>query len=100
MLPPPAPDGSIASAPAGAPCSGVGSWKPFISSAIINTGEFPLGFNFESYEFRVLEWGFGSDFVIALDKMMINIPGRDLNQVAKEYSEKLQREKQEQLEQD
>jgi|TARA_B110000093_G_scaffold151152_1_gene165457 hypothetical protein len=74
--------------------------KPFISSAIINTGEFPLGFNFESYEFRVLEWGFGSDFVIALDKMMINIPGRDLNQVAKEYSEKLEREKQEQLEQD
>jgi len=74
--------------------------KPFISSAIINSGEFPLGFNFESFEFRVLEWGFEGDFVLALDKMMINIPGMDLNQVAKEYSEKLEREKQEQLEQD
>lgn len=67
--------------------------KPFISSAIINSGEFPLGYNFESYEFRILDWGFEGDFVLALDKMMINIPGRSLNQVAKEYSEKLESEK-------
>ena len=70
--------------------------KTFISSAIINDGQFPLGFNYQSFEFRVLDWGFESDFVIALDKMMINIPGRDLNQIAKEYSEKLEREKVEQ----
>jgi hypothetical protein len=66
-----------------------------IKSAIIEEGAFVLGFDSEGYEFRVLDWGFEGDFVIALDNIMVNVPGRDLNQVAKEYVEELERKKEE-----
>jgi hypothetical protein len=78
---------------------GVGVWarnqttiEP-IKSALIEEGQFVLGFDKADYKFRVLDWGMDGDFVIALDEIMVNVPGRDLNQVAKEYVEDLERQK-------
>lgn len=78
---------------------GVGIWASNqttidpIKSAIIEEGQFVLGFDKNGYQFRVLDWGLEGDFVIALDEIMVNVPGRDLNLVAKEYVEELERQK-------
>lgn len=47
-----------------------------------------LGVSEEGLEFRILDWGDEGDFVLALDQIMINLPGRDLKQIAKEHYEK------------
>jgi hypothetical protein len=63
------------------------------SAANIEESWIPLGFNFESYEFRVLDWGSESTFTVVKDDLMINVPGLDLNAVAKKYVEDLNKEK-------
>ena len=47
-----------------------------------------LGISESGFEFKILDWGTEGDFVIALDQIMVNIPGRDIKQVAKEHHEK------------
>jgi len=64
-----------------------------LSSANIEESWIPLGFNFDGYEFRVLDWGTESTFSLVKDDLMINVPGLDLNAVAKKYVEDLNREK-------
>ncbi len=63
-----------------------------IKSAKISEKWNILGVDEDGFEFRIVEWGFESDMVIALDKIMINIPGRDIKQVAKEHYEKIKEE--------
>ena len=63
-----------------------------IKSATISEKWNVLGVDEDGFEFRIVEWGFESDMVIALDKIMINIPGRDIKQVAKEHYEKFKEE--------
>ena len=46
-----------------------------------------LGIDEEGMKFRIVEWGMDEDFAIALDKIMVNVPGRDIKQIAKEYYE-------------
>ena len=46
-----------------------------------------LGIDEEGMKFRIVEWGMDDDFAIALDKIMVNVPGRDIKQIAKEYYE-------------
>ena len=53
-----------------------------------------LGVSEEGFEFRILEWGEEGDFALALDQIMVNVPGRDLNQIAKEHYEKHMEESQ------
>lgn len=59
-----------------------------LKEAVIKDSWIVLGFSEEGYEFEVFDWGFEDNFVVALDNIMVNIPGRTLNQVAKEYYEK------------
>ena len=63
------------------------------SAANIEESWIPLGFNFDGYEFRVLDWGTESTFSVVKDDLMINVPGLDLNAVAKKYVEDLNKEK-------
>jgi hypothetical protein len=53
-----------------------------------------LGVSEEGFEFRILDWGADGDFALALDQIMVNVPGRDLNQIAKEHYEKHMEERQ------
>ena len=53
-----------------------------------------LGVSEESLDFRVLQWGEEGDFALALDQIMVNVPGRDLKQIAKEYYDKHMEESQ------
>ena len=46
-----------------------------------------LGIDEEGMKFRIVEWEMDDDFAIALDKIMVNVPGRDIKQIAKEYYE-------------
>lgn len=59
-----------------------------IQSAQLDESWNVLGFSEEDFEFRIVDWGFDDDFAFALDKIMVNTPGRDIKQVAKEYYEK------------
>ena len=59
-----------------------------LKAAVIEDSWNVLGFSEKGYEFEVFDWGFEDNFAVALDKIMVNIPGRTLNQVAKEYYEK------------
>ena len=65
---------------------------PFLSSAIIKESWIPLGYNYASYQFRVLNWGFNSDFIVEQETLMIKILGLDLKQVAKKYVEDLKKD--------
>ena len=53
----------------------------------------PLGFNSPDVEFRVLDWGTEGTFSVVKDDFMINVPGVDLNTVARKYVEDLKKEK-------
>lgn len=59
-----------------------------IQSAQLDESWNVLGFSEEDFDFRIVDWGFDDDFAFALDKIMVNTPGRDIKQVAKEYYEK------------
>ena len=59
-----------------------------IQSAQFDEGWNILGISEEGFEFKILDWGQDGDFVIALDQIMVNVPGRDIKQVAKEHYEK------------
>jgi hypothetical protein len=64
-----------------------------LSSAKLKESWIPLGFNSDGYEFRVLDWGTEGTFSVVKDDFMINVPGLDLNAVAKKYVEDLKKEK-------
>lgn len=68
-----------------------------LASANIKESWIPLGFNSEGYEFRVLDWGTEGSFSVIKDDYMINVPGLDLNAVAKKYVEDLKKKKEESL---
>jgi len=79
---------------------GLRFWFSNQQSAAMSSGNMkeswiPLGFNFEGYEFRVLDWGTEGSFSVVKDDFMINVPGRDLKEVAKKYVEELNRKKEE-----
>ena len=71
---------------------------PALTTAIVNESWIPLGFNFEGYKFRVLSWELDGDFTLEQDKIMINILGLDLIQVAKNYIEDLEKKDHEEKE--
>ena len=60
---------------------------PFLSSAIIKASWIPLGYNCDSYKFRILNWRLDGDFKLEQGDIMIKILGLDLQQVAKQYLE-------------
>lgn len=62
-----------------------------LASAIMKESWIPLGFNSDGYEFQVLDWGAEGSFSVVKDDFMINVPGLDLNAVAKKYVEDLKR---------
>jgi len=68
-----------------------------LASASMKESWIPLGFNSDGFEFRVLDWGTEGSFSVVKDDFMINVPGLDLNAVAKKYVEDLNREKEESL---
>jgi len=68
-----------------------------LASANMKESWIPLGFNSDGYEFRVLDWGTEGSFSVVKDDFMINVPGLDLNAVAKKYVEDLNRKKEESL---
>ena len=65
----------------------------FLSSAITKESWIPLGYNCNSYQFRILNWGLEGDFKLEQGDIMIKILGLDLKQVAKQYVEDLEKEK-------
>lgn len=65
---------------------------PFLSSAIIKASWIPLGYNCDSYKFRLLNWRLDGDFKLEQGDIMIKILGLDLQQVAKQYLEDLDKE--------
>jgi hypothetical protein len=65
---------------------------PFLSSAITKETWIPLGYNCDSYEFRILNWRLDGDFKLDQEDIMIKISGLDLKQVAKQYVEDLEKE--------
>ncbi|HIK67778.1 MAG TPA: hypothetical protein EYF95_07395 [Flavobacteriales bacterium] len=65
---------------------------PFLSSAIIKSSWIPMGYNCDSYEFRILNWRLDGDFKLEQGDIMIKILGLDLQQVAKQYLEELDKE--------
>jgi len=62
-------------------------------TANIEESWIPLGFNSPDVEFRVLDWGTEGSFSVVKDDFMINVPGIDLNTVARKYVEDLKRKK-------
>ena len=66
-----------------------------LSSSKLKESWIPLGFNSDEYEFRVLDWGTEGSFSVVKDDYMINVPGLDLNAVAKKYVEDLNKIKEE-----
>jgi cytochrome b involved in lipid metabolism len=70
-----------------------------LASANMKESWIPLGFNSDGYEFRVSDWGTEGSFSVVKDDFMINVPGLDLNAVAKKYVEDLNRKKEESLHQ-
>ncbi len=64
----------------------------FLSSAIVNDSWIPLGFNCDSYQLRIINWGTDGEFKIEQKDLMIKILGLDLNQVAKKYIDDLNKE--------
>ena len=64
----------------------------FLSSAIVNDSWIPLGFNCDSYQLRIINWGTDGEFKIEQEDLMIKILGLDLNQVAKKYIDDLNKE--------
>jgi len=67
--------------------------SPFLSSAITKESWIPLGYNCDSYKFRILNWGLDGEFKLEQEDIMIKILGLDLKQVAKQYVEDLEKEK-------
>lgn len=65
---------------------------PFLSSAIIKASWIPLGYNCDSYKFRILNWRLDGDFKLEQGDIMIKILGLDLQQVAKQYLKDLDKE--------
>jgi hypothetical protein len=65
---------------------------PFLSSAIIKASWIPMGYNCDSYKFRILNWRLDGDFKLEQGDIMIKIIGLDLKQVAKQYLEDLDKE--------
>jgi|TARA_B110000093_G_scaffold72321_1_gene78636 hypothetical protein len=65
---------------------------PFLSSAIIKSSWIPMGYNCDSYKFRILNWRLDGDFKLEQGEIMIKISGLDLKQVAKQYVEDLEKE--------
>ena len=65
---------------------------PFLSSAIIKSSWIPMGYNCDSYKFRILNWRLDGDFKLEQGDIMIKILGLDLKQVAKQYLEDLDKE--------
>lgn len=65
---------------------------PFLSSAIIKSSWIPMGYNCDSYKFRILNWRLDGDFKLEQGDIMIKILGLDLQQVAKQYLEDLDKE--------
>jgi hypothetical protein len=66
-----------------------------LSSSKLKESWIPLGFNSDGYEFRVIDWGTEGSFSVVKDDFMINVPGLDLNAVAKKYVEDLKKKKEE-----
>ena len=64
-----------------------------LSSSKLKESWIPMGFNSDGFEFRVLDWGTEGAFSVVKDDFMINVPGLDLNAVAKKYVEDLKKEK-------
>lgn len=52
--------------------------------------DYALGFNYDGIEIRVIDFGVEGDFALALDKIMVNIPGKDLKTIADERAAKKQ----------
>ncbi len=48
---------------------------PFLSSAIIKSSWIPMGYNCDSYEFRILNWRLDGDFKLEQGDIMIKILG-------------------------
>ena len=65
---------------------------PFLSSAIIKSSWIPMGYNCDSYKFRILNWRLDGDFKLEQGDIMIKILGLDLKKVAKQYLEDLDKE--------
>lgn len=61
-----------------------------IRSYRVDEGMFALGFDYDGIEVRVIDFGSEGDFTLALDKIKVNIPGRDLKSIADEQAAKKQ----------
>lgn len=53
----------------------------------VNENFFALGFDYDVFEFRVIDFSTEGDFVLPLDQISVNIPGMDLNKLAKQQAE-------------
>lgn len=58
-----------------------------IRGYLVDENFFALGFDYDGKEFRVIDFGAEGDLVLALDKISVNIPGMDLNKLAKQQAE-------------
>lgn len=58
-----------------------------IRGFLVAENDFALGFDYDGIEFRVIDFSTEGDFVLALDKISVNIPGMDLNTLAKKQAE-------------